>query len=191
MVLHWPELPELCLPVGKRSPACRDPLFHESVSFSDHVRELSLLPFSIHLVLKVPSDCTNNVDVKNSPSKGRKKSSLSLSLRSLGVTLWELFDSAAQPYSSLSNLDVLNRVIRERDTKLPKPQLEQPYSDRWLVTSCFCFYTVNVVFFICILFMTFKRINVYFYNLTLFLENVWNKEFLCIMHNKKCEINSN
>ncbi|KAG8513674.1 LOW QUALITY PROTEIN: Serine/threonine-protein kinase LMTK2, partial [Galemys pyrenaicus] len=50
---------------------------------------------------------------------------------SLGVTLWELFDNAAQPYSNLSNLDVLNQVIRERDTKLPKPQLEQPYSDRW------------------------------------------------------------
>lgn len=56
--------------------------------------------------------------------------------RSLGVTLWELFENAAQPYSSLSNLDVLNQVIRERDTKLPKPQLEQPYSDRWWVTSC-------------------------------------------------------
>lgn len=49
------------------------------------------------------------------------------------MTLWELFDNAAQPYSNLSNLDVLNQVIRERDTKLPKPQLEQPYSDRWWV----------------------------------------------------------
>lgn len=57
---------------------------------------------------------------------------------SLGVTLWELFDNAAQPYSNLSNLDVLNRVIRERDTKLPKPQLEQPYSDRWYEVLQFC-----------------------------------------------------
>lgn len=57
---------------------------------------------------------------------------------SLGVTLWELFDNAAQPYSSLSNLDVLNHVIRERDTKLPKPQLEQPYSDRWYEVLQFC-----------------------------------------------------
>lgn len=56
--------------------------------------------------------------------------------RSLGVTLWELFENAAQPYSNLSNLDVLNQVIRERDMKLPKPQLEQPYSDRWWVTTC-------------------------------------------------------
>lgn len=53
------------------------------------------------------------------------------------MTLWELFDNAAQPYSNLSNLDVLNQVVRERGTKLPKPQLEQPYSDRWLVTSGF------------------------------------------------------
>lgn len=57
---------------------------------------------------------------------------------SLGVTLWELFDSAAQPYSHLSNLDVLNHVIRERDTKLPKPQLEQPYSDRWYEVLQLC-----------------------------------------------------
>ncbi|KAM8763941.1 serine/threonine-protein kinase LMTK2 isoform 2-T2 [Rhynchonycteris naso] len=57
---------------------------------------------------------------------------------SLGVTLWELFDNAAQPYSSLSDLDVLNQVIRERDTTLPKPQLEQPYSDRWYEVLQFC-----------------------------------------------------
>ncbi|XP_037669769.1 serine/threonine-protein kinase LMTK2 isoform X2 [Choloepus didactylus] len=57
---------------------------------------------------------------------------------SLGVTLWELFDNAAQPYSHLSNSDVLNQVIRERDTKLPKPQLEQPYSDRWYEVLQFC-----------------------------------------------------
>ncbi|XP_027383927.1 serine/threonine-protein kinase LMTK2 isoform X2 [Bos indicus x Bos taurus] len=57
---------------------------------------------------------------------------------SLGVTLWELFENAAQPYSNLSNLDVLNQVIRERDTKLPKPQLEQPYSDRWYEVLQFC-----------------------------------------------------
>lgn len=51
------------------------------------------------------------------------------------MTLWELFNNAAQPYANLSDLDVLNQVIRERDTKLPKPQLEQPYSDRWSVLS--------------------------------------------------------
>uniref|UniRef100_A0A8C5KFG7 Serine/threonine-protein kinase LMTK2 n=1 Tax=Jaculus jaculus TaxID=51337 RepID=A0A8C5KFG7_JACJA len=57
---------------------------------------------------------------------------------SLGVTLWELFDNAAQPYTNLSDLDVLKQVIRERDTKLPKPLLEQPYSDRWYEVLQFC-----------------------------------------------------
>lgn len=57
---------------------------------------------------------------------------------SLGVTLWELFNNAAQPYANLSDLDVLNQVIRERDIKLPKPQLEQPYSDRWYEVLQFC-----------------------------------------------------
>ncbi|XP_005003765.2 serine/threonine-protein kinase LMTK2 isoform X2 [Cavia porcellus] len=57
---------------------------------------------------------------------------------SLGVTLWELFNNAAQPYANLSDLDVLNQVIRERDTKLPKPQLEQPYSDRWYEVLQLC-----------------------------------------------------
>ncbi|XP_055454604.1 serine/threonine-protein kinase LMTK2 isoform X2 [Psammomys obesus] len=57
---------------------------------------------------------------------------------SLGVTLWELFSNAAQPYTNLSDLDVLNHVIRERDTKLAMPQLEQPYSDRWYEVLQFC-----------------------------------------------------
>ncbi|XP_021481831.2 serine/threonine-protein kinase LMTK2 isoform X2 [Meriones unguiculatus] len=57
---------------------------------------------------------------------------------SLGVTLWELFSNAAQPYTNLSDLDVLNHVIRERDTKLEMPQLEQPYSDRWYEVLQFC-----------------------------------------------------
>lgn len=57
---------------------------------------------------------------------------------SLGVTLWELFDNAAQPYANLSDLEVLNQVIRERATKLPKPELEQPYSDRWYEVLQFC-----------------------------------------------------
>ncbi|EHH17141.1 hypothetical protein EGK_13468, partial [Macaca mulatta] len=76
--------------------------------------------------------------VKNLTSKRREKQPFSFSNRSLGVTLWELFDNAAQPYSNLSNLDVLNQVIRERETKLPKPQLEQPYSDRWYEVLQFC-----------------------------------------------------
>lgn len=56
----------------------------------------------------------------------------------LGVTLWELFSSAAQPYAHLSDLDVLSQVIRERAVKLPKPPLEQPLSDRWYEVLQFC-----------------------------------------------------
>lgn len=51
--------------------------------------------------------------------------------RALGVTLWELFESGAQPYSHLSDREVLNHVIKEQQIKPFKPQLELPYSDRW------------------------------------------------------------
>ena len=51
--------------------------------------------------------------------------------RALGVTLWELFENAAQPYSHLSDREVLNHVIKEQQIKPFKPQLELPYSDRW------------------------------------------------------------
>ncbi|XP_036913717.1 serine/threonine-protein kinase LMTK2 isoform X2 [Sturnira hondurensis] len=57
---------------------------------------------------------------------------------SLGVTLWELFGNAAQPYSDLSDSEVLNQVIRERGTRLPRPQLEQPHSDRWYEVLQLC-----------------------------------------------------
>ncbi|XP_012860866.1 serine/threonine-protein kinase LMTK2 [Echinops telfairi] len=57
---------------------------------------------------------------------------------SLGVTLWELFDNAAQPYSHLSNGEVLSQVIRWRETNLPQPRLEQRYSDRWYEVLQFC-----------------------------------------------------
>ncbi|XP_020821024.1 serine/threonine-protein kinase LMTK2 isoform X2 [Phascolarctos cinereus] len=57
---------------------------------------------------------------------------------SLGVTLWELFDHGTQPYAHLSDVEVLQLVIKERDTKLPKPQLEQPYSERWYEVLQFC-----------------------------------------------------
>ncbi|KAL6102844.1 lmtk2 [Pungitius sinensis] len=56
----------------------------------------------------------------------------------LGVTLWELFESAAQPYPHLSDREVLNHVIKDRQVKLFKPQLELPYSDRWHEVLQFC-----------------------------------------------------
>ncbi|KGL83158.1 Serine/threonine-protein kinase LMTK2, partial [Tinamus guttatus] len=57
---------------------------------------------------------------------------------SLGVTLWELFENAAQPYSDFSDREVLLHVIKEKQVKLFKPHLEQPYSDRWYEVLQFC-----------------------------------------------------
>ncbi|KAM9372678.1 serine/threonine-protein kinase LMTK2 [Phaethornis superciliosus] len=57
---------------------------------------------------------------------------------SLGVTLWELFENAAWPYSDLSDREVLTHVIKEKQVKLFKPRLEQPYSDRWYEVLQFC-----------------------------------------------------
>ncbi|XP_023250936.1 serine/threonine-protein kinase LMTK2-like [Seriola lalandi dorsalis] len=57
---------------------------------------------------------------------------------SLGVTLWELFENAAQPYPHLSDREVLNHVIKEQQVKLFKPQLDLPYSDRWYEVLQFC-----------------------------------------------------
>ncbi|XP_058509135.1 serine/threonine-protein kinase LMTK2 [Solea solea] len=56
----------------------------------------------------------------------------------LGVTLWELFENAAQPYPHLSDREVLNHVIKEHQVKLFKPQLELPYSERWYEVLQFC-----------------------------------------------------
>ncbi|NXJ67373.1 LMTK2 kinase, partial [Rostratula benghalensis] len=57
---------------------------------------------------------------------------------SLGVTLWELFENAARPYSDFSDREVLTHVIKEKQVKLFKPRLEQPYADRWYEVLQFC-----------------------------------------------------
>lgn len=56
----------------------------------------------------------------------------------LGVTLWELFENAGQPYSHLSDREVLNHVLKDQQVKLFKPQLELPYSERWYEVLQFC-----------------------------------------------------
>lgn len=53
--------------------------------------------------------------------------------RALGITLWELFENANQPYPHLSDREVLTHVIRDQQIKLFKPQLDLPYSERWYV----------------------------------------------------------
>ncbi|XP_062388225.1 serine/threonine-protein kinase LMTK2 [Sardina pilchardus] len=57
---------------------------------------------------------------------------------SLGITLWELFENANQPYPHLSDREVLNHVIRDQQIKLFKPQLDLPYSERWYEVLQFC-----------------------------------------------------
>ncbi|XP_068606241.1 serine/threonine-protein kinase LMTK2 isoform X1 [Brachionichthys hirsutus] len=56
----------------------------------------------------------------------------------LGVTLWELLENAAQPYSHLSDREVLTHVIKDQQVKPFKPQLELPYSERWYEVLQFC-----------------------------------------------------
>ncbi|KAK9535001.1 hypothetical protein VZT92_007409 [Zoarces viviparus] len=56
----------------------------------------------------------------------------------LGVTLWELFENATQPYPHLSDREVLTHVIKDQQVKLFKPQLDLPYSDRWHEVLQFC-----------------------------------------------------
>lgn len=51
--------------------------------------------------------------------------------RSLGVTIWELFELGAQPYPQHSDRQVLAYAVREQQLKLPKPQLQLILSDRW------------------------------------------------------------
>ncbi|XP_026853760.2 serine/threonine-protein kinase LMTK2 isoform X2 [Electrophorus electricus] len=56
----------------------------------------------------------------------------------LGVTLWELFERGKQPYTHLSDREVLHHVIRDQQIKLLKPQLDLPYSERWYELLQFC-----------------------------------------------------
>lgn len=56
----------------------------------------------------------------------------------LGVTLWELFESAKQPYPHLSDREVLHHVLKDQQVRLLKPQLDLPYSERWYEVLQFC-----------------------------------------------------
>ncbi|XP_051571568.1 serine/threonine-protein kinase LMTK2-like [Myxocyprinus asiaticus] len=56
----------------------------------------------------------------------------------LGVTLWELFEGAKQPYPHLSDREVLNHVLKDQQVRLLNPQLDLPYSERWYEVLQFC-----------------------------------------------------
>lgn len=56
----------------------------------------------------------------------------------LGVTIWELFECAKQPYHHLSDREVLHHVLKDQQVRLLKPQLDLPYSERWYEVLQFC-----------------------------------------------------
>lgn len=59
----------------------------------------------------------------------------SLYIRSLGVTIWELFELGNQPYRHYSDRQVLSYAVKDQQLKLPKPLLKYPLSDRWCVSN--------------------------------------------------------
>ncbi|XP_076007838.1 serine/threonine-protein kinase LMTK1 [Genypterus blacodes] len=57
---------------------------------------------------------------------------------SLGVTIWELFELASQPYRHYSDRQVLTYTVREQQLRLPKPLLQVPLAERWYEVMQFC-----------------------------------------------------
>ncbi|CAH1273862.1 AATK [Branchiostoma lanceolatum] len=57
---------------------------------------------------------------------------------SFGVCLWELLELGRQPYSGLSDQDVLVEVITEQTVRLPQPVLDILHADRWYELMQFC-----------------------------------------------------
>lgn len=51
--------------------------------------------------------------------------------RSLGVTIWELFELGNQPYRHYSDRQVLTYTVREQQLRLPQPLLKVPLAERW------------------------------------------------------------
>ncbi|CAN9508857.1 unnamed protein product [Ophioblennius macclurei] len=57
---------------------------------------------------------------------------------SLGVTIWELFELANQPYRHYSDRQVLTYAVREQQLRLNKPLLKVPLAERWYEVMQFC-----------------------------------------------------
>lgn len=51
--------------------------------------------------------------------------------RSLGVTIWELFELGNQPYRHYSDRQVLTYTVKEQQLRLSKPLLKVPLAERW------------------------------------------------------------
>uniref|UniRef100_A0A8C6T182 Apoptosis-associated tyrosine kinase b n=1 Tax=Neogobius melanostomus TaxID=47308 RepID=A0A8C6T182_9GOBI len=57
---------------------------------------------------------------------------------SLGVTIWELFELANQPYRHYSDRQVLMYAVREQQLRLARPLLKVPLAERWYEVMQFC-----------------------------------------------------
>uniref|UniRef100_A0A672GCV3 non-specific serine/threonine protein kinase n=1 Tax=Salarias fasciatus TaxID=181472 RepID=A0A672GCV3_SALFA len=57
---------------------------------------------------------------------------------SLGVTIWELFELANQPYRHYSDRQVLTYAVRDQQLRLNKPLLKVPLAERWYEVMQFC-----------------------------------------------------
>ncbi|XP_032831909.2 uncharacterized protein LOC116955065 [Petromyzon marinus] len=56
----------------------------------------------------------------------------------MGVTLWELLESGARPYGSVSDEDVLSALARDSLPRLPRPALRSPNTEQWYEVLLFC-----------------------------------------------------
>lgn len=76
-----------------------------------------------------------NADSDNiEPKKITKQSNI----WSFGVIMLELSTGGDSPYPALSDEEVLQKIVRERQIQLDKPNLAMKYADRWCETMMFC-----------------------------------------------------
>uniref|UniRef100_A0A3P8UJH3 Apoptosis-associated tyrosine kinase b n=1 Tax=Cynoglossus semilaevis TaxID=244447 RepID=A0A3P8UJH3_CYNSE len=63
---------------------------------------------------------------------------LCLCFRSLGVTIWELFEFGNQPYRNYTDRQVLAYTVKEQQLRLKIPLLRVPLAERWYEVMQFC-----------------------------------------------------
>ncbi|XP_071814078.1 uncharacterized protein [Apostichopus japonicus] len=67
-----------------------------------------------------------------------KKITKQSNIWSFGVIMLELSTGADMPYANMSDEEVLQKIVRERQIQLDKPNLAMKYADRWFETMMFC-----------------------------------------------------
>ncbi|KAJ8919683.1 hypothetical protein NQ315_006211, partial [Exocentrus adspersus] len=58
-----------------------------------------------------------------------KKHTMESNVWSLGVTIWEICECGAQPYSALTDDEVVSQVLGPPNTRLPRPKVSVLYTD--------------------------------------------------------------